>query len=261
MSPEADLAFAQHLADVAREVTMAAFGQRLAVSRKYDNTIVTEIDAAAENAIRAVIAEHRPDDGVLGEEGGLAAGASGRVWVIDPIDGTLMFAEGIPMWTTLVALKDETGTLVGVADAPAITERCWATRGGGAWLQAGSADPRQIHVSDVASFADSFVLHASVEEFTSTGHLDALLRLTTSTRGSRGLADAWAHTVVARGSAEAIIEAMECHEWDWAATALILTEAGGEMTHWDGGDPTPGCRLIATNGLITNDVFAAIRPR
>ena len=128
-----DLALALHLVDVAAAVTLPAFGRRLDVKLKADATVVTEVDAAAERAVRAALREHRPDDGVLGEEEGLDPGTSGRVWVVDPIDGTRMYAEGIPLWTTLVALRDASGTLVGVADAPASALRLQAARGAGAW--------------------------------------------------------------------------------------------------------------------------------
>ena len=228
---------------------MTAFGRRMSVVRKADSTPVTELDGAAESAIRAAVREHRPDDGVLGEEQGLVAGASGRVWVVDPIDGTRMFAEGIPLWTTLIGLRDESGVFVAVADAPAIGERASARRGEGAWMGG-----RRLQVSDVDSLGDSFVLHSSVEEFVAAGTLDRLGRLVSAARGSRGISDAWAHLLVARGAAEAMLEATECHEWDWAASGLIVTEAGGRVGTLDGSDPTPGCRLLVTNGRVDDQV-------
>ena len=254
--PQDDLAFAEHLADLAAAVTLPAFGGRLSVARKADDTVVTEVDGAAERAIRAAVAEHRPDDGVLGEEEGLTAGRSGRVWVVDPIDGTRNFAEGIAMWTTLIGLRDGAGVTVAVADAPAMGERVTAVRGAGAW-SAGS----RLRVSTVEDLADAFVLHASLEEFVAEGTLDALVRLVTSSRGSRGTADAWGHLLVARGSAEVLVEASPCFEWDWAATSLILAEAGGALTQVPGGAPTPGCRLLATNGLVDGAVRAALASR
>ncbi|MFN8158358.1 MAG: inositol monophosphatase family protein [Candidatus Nanopelagicales bacterium] len=246
-----DLALALHLADVAAAVTLPAFGRRLDVALKADDTVVTEVDAAAERAVREALREHRPDDGVLGEEEGLVEGSSGRVWVLDPIDGTRMYAEGIPLWTTLVALRDSTGVLVGVADAPASALRQHAARGAGAW-EVG----RRLAVSPVDRLADSFVLHASVEEFAGLGETSSLERLVTASRGSRGMGDAWAHLMVARGSAEALVEAAPCYEWDWAATSLILDEAGGRTSALDAAAPYAGCRLLATNGRIDDELRA-----
>jgi histidinol-phosphatase len=236
-------------------VTLPAFGRRLDVSLKADATVVTEVDAAAERAVRAALREHRPDDGVLGEEEGLDPGTSGRVWVVDPIDGTRMYAEGIPLWTTLVALRDATGAVVGVADAPASALRLHAARGGGAW-EVG----RRLAVSPVDRLDDAFVLHASVEEFAALGETAALERLVTRARGSRGMADAWAHLMVARGSAEALVEAAPCYEWDWAATSVILDEAGGRVSALDAAEPYAGCRLLVTNARIDDELRSVYSP-
>ena len=249
-----DLALALHLADVAAEVTMASFGSRLPVTHKDDSTPVTEIDQATERAIRRAVAEHRPNDGVLGEEEGLREGTSGRVWVIDPIDGTRMYAEGIPLWTTLIGLRDDTGVTVSVADAAAIGERIHATRGGGAWL-----GDRHLAVSTIGTLRESFVVHSSVEEYVRTGQVEQLTRFVSTSRGSRGLSDAWGHLLVARGSAEAMVEATACYEWDWAATSLIVEEAGGVVSAVDALMPSPGCRLLVTNGLVDAEVREALR--
>ncbi|MDH4160916.1 MAG: histidinol phosphatase, partial [Actinomycetota bacterium] len=107
---------------------MAAFGGRHFVDLKSDATPVTEVDHATERAIRDLIAKERPGDGVLGEELGSDPGDSGRVWVVDPIDGTKMFAEGIPLWSTLIALREGDEVVVAVADAPALGERFRAVR-------------------------------------------------------------------------------------------------------------------------------------
>jgi histidinol-phosphatase len=248
-----DLAFAEHLADVAADVTMPSFGARHQPDRKDDDTVVTAIDRAAEHAIRAAVREQFPRDGVRGEEEGLDPGTSGRVWVIDPIDGTRMYVEGIPTWTTLIGLRDDSGTLVGVADAPALGERATAARGGGAWL-----DGRQLQVSTIDRLEDAFVLHASIEEFAAVGQLDALVRLATSARGSRGIAEAWAHLLIARGAAEVLLEVVAGFEWDWCATALILAEAGGSISAAEGGAPYDGCQMLVTNGLLDDAVRSVL---
>lgn len=250
-----DLALALHFADVAASVTLPAFGGRLDVDLKADRTVVTALDAAAERAVREAVREHRPDDGVLGEEQGLDPGGSGRTWVLDPIDGTRMYAEGIPLWTTLVALRDPTGLVVGVADAPASGLRQHARRGGGAW-----EGGRRLVVSTVGRLADAFVLHASVEEFAALGETAVLERLVTSARGSRGMADAWAHLMVARGSADVLLEAAPCYEWDWAATSVILEEAGGRVSALDADAPYPGCRLLVTNARLDPELRATLTP-
>jgi histidinol-phosphatase len=254
-----DLALALELADAAAAVTLAAFGGRQQVQLKADATPVTEVDAAAELAIRQLLAERRPADGVRGEEGGDSPGTSGRVWVVDPIDGTRMFAEGVPLWTTLIALRvgDQVGgpVLVGVADAPALGERYHAARGAGAWCNG-----RAIGVSAVDRLDESFVLHAALEEFgrPAGSGVEALHRVVGGARASRGIGDGWAHLLVARGAAEALVEQGPCFEWDWAATSVIVEEAGGQVTRLEGGPPVDGGHLLVTNGHVDAEVRAAL---
>ncbi len=254
-----DLAFATRLADAAAKVTMAAFGGRQDVRLKADATPVTEVDAAAEDVVRRLIAAHRPTDGVRGEEGGETPGSSGRVWVVDPIDGTRMFAEGVPLWTTLIGLRvgDQVSgeVVLGVADAPALGERYHAVRGSGAWCNG-----RRIHVSTIGSLDQAFVLHAALEEFgrpAGTG-VAALHGVVGGARASRGIGDSWAQLLVARGAAEALVEQGPCFEWDWAASSIIVEEAGGRVSRLEGGRPADGGHLLVSNGLLDGQIRAAM---
>jgi histidinol-phosphatase len=254
-----DLELAVELADLARELTMTAFGGRQEVALKADATPVTEVDRAVELAIRQMLLARRPDDGVRGEEADDVPGTSGRVWVVDPIDGTRMFAEGIPLWTTLIGLRvgDVGGPVaVGVADAPALAERYHAVKGRGAFCNG-----RPVVVSDVGRLEQSLVLHAPIEEFErphGTG-LDALHALSDRARTTRGIGDAWAHLLIARGAAEALVEQGPCFEWDWAATSVIVTEAGGHVSDLDGGAPYDGGHLLVSNGRVDDDIRTALR--
>jgi histidinol-phosphatase len=243
-----DLQLALYLADVAALTTRKRFGGRHDVRMKTDDTPVTEVDAAVEQQLREIIANERAGDGVHGEEGGLDSGTTGRVWVIDPIDGTKLFAEGVPLWSTLIGLRDHDEVVLGVADAPAMHERFHAVRGEGAWWNG-----ERVRVSDVDRVDQSFVLHAGLDDFTRED-LPGLLRLVQAARGSRGISDAWAHLLVARGAAEALVEPAACHEWDWTATGLIVSEAGGRVTSITGGPPAAGQGLLVTNGRVDDDV-------
>lgn len=248
-----DLAFAHHLADLAAQVTLSSFGRRLPVELKPDATPVTAADAEAERVIRAAITTAFPQDGVLGEEGGLDPGSSGRIWVVDPIDGTRMFAEGIPLWTTLIGLKVDDQVVTAVADAPAVGERYHASKGAGAYL-----NDQPIQASTTSSLSGALVLHAPVEEFARGTGVDALLNLARRARGTRGIGDAWAHLLVARGAADALVEQGPCFEWDWAATSLIVEEAGGSLRELSGGAPVPGCHLLVSNGQLDAELRGAL---
>lgn len=251
----ADLELALELADAAAAVTMAAFGGRHFVDLKSDATPVTEIDHAVERRIRLLVAERRPGDGVLGEEFGLDPGTTGRLWVVDPIDGTKMFAEGIPLWSTLIGLRHDARTTVAVADAPALGERFHAVLGGGAWF---GGD--QVEVSAVSTLEESLVLHAPLEEFGREGGIgvENLLRVARRARGTRGISDGWAQLLVARGAAEALVEQGPCHPWDWVASGLVVAEAGGTLARLEGGPPTPGCHMLVANGRVDAEVRTAL---
>ena len=156
-----DLAFAHRLADAADAVTLAGFGGAFTVSTKSDDTPVTEIDRAAERAVRDLIAAHRPSDAVHGEEHA-DTGDSGRRWIIDPIDGTKNFIRGVPVWASLISLSIEDRVEVAVVSAPSLSRRWWAQRGYGAqmrWTDLGGAHEKDLRVSTVTDIA-----HASLSQ-------------------------------------------------------------------------------------------------
>ncbi len=150
-----DLALALELADTADRISLSRFrAGDLEVETKPDLTPVTEADRAVEEALRIRLGKERPDDAVVGEEFGGQREAEGaaRRWIIDPIDGTKNYLRGIPIFAGLVALQEDGRITVGVASAPALGRRWWATRGGGSF-----ADGRSIRVSRVNRIQDAQV--------------------------------------------------------------------------------------------------------
>ena len=124
-----DIALAHALADAAGAVIRPYFRAGFAVETKDDASPVTAADRAAEAAIRAQLAEHRPDDGVIGEEYGDDRGDAARVWVLDPIDGTRGFVAGRPLFGTLIALMEAGEPVLGVIDQCIIGDRWVGARG------------------------------------------------------------------------------------------------------------------------------------
>jgi histidinol-phosphatase len=248
-----DLALACALADAAAAVTLERFGDRLPTERKPDDTPVTEVDRSAERAMRNVLAERAPHDGVLGEEHGLTQGANGRRWILDPVDGTKLYAEGIPLWTTLIALEVDGEPVVGVADAPALGARYRAVSGGGAWR-----GDRRLSVSSVSALGDSLLAHSPIDEWLRAGEADRLLNLAGRARATRGVSDAWTHLLIAQGSVDVLLEHEPCYAWDWSATRVIVEEAGGRLTALDGSAPSAGSDLLVSNGRVHDEVVAAL---
>ena len=145
----------------------------------------------------------------------------------------------MPLWTTAIALAVDGCPVLGIVDAPMIRRRYAACRGRGARV---NDDP--ISVSAVDELGDAFVLHSSMEEWIGGGVLDRLVRVAERSRRTRGLSDSWGHMLVAEGLAEALVEHEPCGEWDWAASVVIVEEAGGRITTLDGSPPRHGSDLL-----------------
>ncbi len=241
-----DLSLAFELADLADSITLDRYrAGDLLVETKPDLTPVTEADRAVEQAIRSRLLELRPDDAVVGEEfGGSAASASGRRWIIDPIDGTKSYMRGMPTWATLIALTAAEEVSLGVVAAPALGHRWWAERGAGAF-----ADGRPIHVSNISRLEDAVLTWSGIEDWDAIGRIEAIVELGRRCWRSRGVGDAWQYMLVAEGAAEIALDP-EVSVWDVAPMQVIIEEAGGRFTDL-GGVPRPdGGDGIATNGLV-----------
>ena len=250
-----ELAFAHAHADAAAAITMRPRGGRVEVRHKEDATPVTDVDVEVERALRREVEGRFPSDAFLGEEGG-RSGTGRRRWVVDPIDGTRNFVDDIQLWATLIALEVDGSAVVAVVDAPALDERYEAVRDGGARLNG-----RPISVSDVATLDRSFVLHSGMEEWMHGPRWDRFARLVATSQRSRGLSDFWGHVLVARGSADVVLEHEPCGVWDWAALRLIVEEAGGLMTTLEGAEPSHLCSLVSSNGRIHDEVLATLDGR
>jgi histidinol-phosphatase len=256
---DADLALALELADEADRITMARFRARdLRVETKADLTPVTEADRAVEAMLRERLARARPADTVLGEEGGLSGpgpgGGAGRRWVVDPIDGTKGYARGIPVWATLVALDDGGAPTVGVVSAPALGSRWWAARGEGAWRDGGS-----VSVSRVSELHDAHLAYDSVRSFEEIGLGERFLALARRCARSRGFGDFWSHVLVADGSIDVAVEVGGLAVWDLAPLRVLVEEAGGRFTDLGGAARADGGEAVSTNGLLHDEVLAALR--
>ncbi len=262
MSLSDDLSLALALADAADRISMDRFqAADLRVESKPDLTPVSDADTAVERRIREILAVERPGDQIIGEEFGSSADAAlgaGRRWVIDPIDGTKNYVRGVPIWATLIGLFDGDEVIVGVASAPALARRWWASTGNGAFAQFGSHQPRRCRVSGVGRLDDASLAFSSLSGWESAGLLDPFIDLTRSCWRVRGYGDFYSYMLVAEGAVDIAAEP-ELNVWDLAALIPIVTEAGGAFTGLDGRTPsTTAGSAVATNGLLHEAVVAAL---
>jgi myo-inositol-1(or 4)-monophosphatase len=188
--------------------------------------LVSDADRDAENLLVRMVEAERPDDGILGEEGGGKTSESGLRWILDPLDGTVNFLFGIPVWCVSVAVEDRDGTLAGVVHDPTRAETFTALRGGGAQLNG-----EGIEVSDQSELATALIGTGFAYDLHARGVQASLLsRVLPRVRDIRRAGSAaldLCSVACARldGFYEASMEA-----WDKAAGALLVTEAGGRIS-------------------------------
>lgn len=219
--------------------------------------VVTQMDTASERAIVAHLLAARPADAILGEEAGQRPGTSGMQWVIDPLDGTVNYLYGLPLWAVSVAVRDRSGVLAGAVAVPALGSTFMAERGGGAWRLTGERrerlSVRACHSSDLALVATGFGYRP--ERRAAQG--SALARLVSSIRdvrrcGAAALDLCW----LAAGHYDAYFE-RGLQPWDYAAGVLIAREAGAVVTGALGADPD-GDFLLGAVPAIHADLHALL---
>ncbi|MEM7694786.1 MAG: inositol monophosphatase family protein [Pseudomonadota bacterium] len=235
---ENDLALAHALADAAADAIRPHFRTLTSVDNKQASGFdpVTVADRAAEFAIRAVLAEHRPDDGILGEEFDDKPAKNGRTWVLDPIDGTRAFICGLHSWGTLIALIDETGPRVGLMAQPIVGERFYAARGGPAEVRTPSGT-LPLKTRPCAALSDAIVA------CTGFSHLDAplvarLAELEPKVRLIRLGTDCYGHALLAAGHIDVVVEA-GLKPFDVAPFPTMIEMAGGRVFDRRGADIGP----------------------
>jgi histidinol-phosphatase len=250
------------LADAADAITLSRYpALDLTVTTKPDNTPVTDSDQSAEDAIRALLHAHRPDDGIVGEEFGDEGTEKNRYWVIDPIDGTKNFLRGVPTWATLIGLmeKQADGTervVVGVVSAPALFRRWYAFEGGGAFVIVNNEVPKKITVSAVSNIEDASISHS---DFIGWGQrLEPFRTLMEKAWRTRAHGDFWSHMLVAEGAVDIAAEP-SLALWDMAALDIIVREAGGRFTNIDGVDGSLGGSGLSTNAALHDYVVSALK--
>lgn len=255
-----DLAVAQVLAAEADLIAIDRYrAQDLDVQLKPDRTQVTDGDTRVERMIRAHLADARPDDAILGEEGG-TTGSSSRTWIVDPIDGTSNFVRGVPIWGSLIALAIDGVPEVGVVSAPALGLRWWAATGHGAWRQERGGEPQRIRVSGIADLADATLVYNSLKGWDDAGRLDQLVAFSRAVGRTRAFGDLWSYMLLAEGAVDVVGE-FDLKPWDIAALAPIVREAGGTVTDADGAEAIDTGSVLATNGILHAEALARIAAR
>ncbi|HEY6057753.1 MAG TPA: inositol monophosphatase family protein [Candidatus Limnocylindrales bacterium] len=244
-----DLAFAIEIAERAGRLLMERYERVGQISRKSPKDVVTEVDHLSEELIIAAIRERDPDDAVLAEESGehhgraaAATSGRGRVWVLDPLDGTVNYANGLPIFCVSVALVVEGLPAVGVVHDPTRAETLAATADGAPTLNG-----RPIRASVKTDLADCVVSLAigGRRAPTRVRAIRKAIRVSRS-MGSSALALAY----VGNGRFDAMIQSGGLSAWDIAAAGLIAERAGALLTAMDGGPWFDLARKPRSAGIV-----------
>jgi myo-inositol-1(or 4)-monophosphatase len=252
------LAVGVEAALAAGQIQRQFFRKDFDIQKKGVIDLVTEADLAVEQDIRARLARHFPTHTVLGEEAAQSApdGASPFRWIVDPIDGTTNFAHGLALFCVSIALEIEGRVDVGVIYEPIGDELFTAERGEGARVNG-----RRMHVTSEASLIDSLVVTGFPPQSSSLRQtqLAAFAAFLARARAVRRLGSAALDLAfVAAGRFDGFWE-HSLHAWDVAAGGIIVAEAGGLVTGFDGSpfDPFAG-QIVASNGALHPEMLAVL---
>ncbi|MCX7780509.1 MAG: inositol monophosphatase [Negativicutes bacterium] len=251
----AALEVAKDAALAAGKLQLAHLGkENLAIDTKStDIDLVTEVDKKSEELILAHIRRHFPGHGVLAEESGRSAAQSEYVWVVDPLDGTTNYAQGLPIFAVSVALTCRGETVLGAVNCPVTGELFTAVRGQGAFL-----NDRKIHVANKTKLAQSvlatgFPYDVAIHPLNNLSYFNALIF---KARAIRRLgAAAYDLACVAAGKFDGFWE-MALSPWDVAAGALLVEEAGGTVILFRS---DRGVSLIAGNPVLCEAIYREIQ--
>lgn len=225
-APSEYAAFAHHLADEARAITLAHFRRPLHTQWKSDASPVTQADKETEAHLRTLIAARYPEHAILGEEFGANASRSPWQWIIDPIDGTRSFMSGHPLFATLIALYHQDTPVINLIDMPALNERFVATRDTATTCNDTPAHTRQLPLNEA-------LLYSSDPGMFTAAQYARRERLASQCALSRYGGDAYLYAMLACGWIDIVIEAdMKTH--DFMPLVLIVEQAGGIISDWQG---------------------------
>ncbi|MCC7535553.1 MAG: hypothetical protein HUU20_06465 [Pirellulales bacterium] len=236
----------------AGEEALSLFRAGVLIEKKPDRSPVTNADQRVEARLRGFLARTFPDHGFLGEESGESEGKAAFRWIVDPIDGTRAFMRGLPSWSLLVGLEAEGVPVVGVSLLPALGALFVGVRGDGA-----TRDGRPLRVSSIERLEDAMIMHGGLEQFTEQGRSQMLIELGRRAYSARGFADMMGHAAVLEGKADAVVDP-RVKPWDLCAVAVLLREAGGRLTDFNGNETIYGGDALATNGRIHDELLALV---
>lgn len=257
------LEFALAAAKASSLITLDYFGKSdLDQSTKHDGTPVTIADRACESDLRDRIAAAYPEDSILGEEFPSKEGTSAYQWIIDPIDGTISFVQGVPLFGTMLACMKDAQPILGVITLPALNETVYAANGLGCWHTSpfnNNLAPVRAHASTTSQLDQALINTTSLSYF-NTPPLRALYeQLDAQALHTRGWSDCYGFVLLATGRVDAIIEPV-LSIWDFAAAIPIITESGAIWSDLAGNPNIASNQMLTANPAL-HPLLMALMPK
>ena len=241
--------FAVQLARESGELITRYFRQPdLVVDAKADSSPVTAADREAEELLRRRIRTRFPEHGIFGEEFGTERGDAEYLWVLDPIDGTISFVAGVPLFGTLIGLMYGGRPILGVIHQPITKELLVGTASGT------TLNGRPVRVSETNSLEAATLLTTDpglIERYKS---LDRFEVLRSRTGRYRGWGDCYGYLLVATARADIMIDPI-MNPWDLIPLVPVIQGAGGVITTWEGNDPVHGNSAVASTPALHRQVL------
>lgn len=233
------------------KVGLKYFAKNLHYKIKSDNSPVTKADVESEEVIKKYILSYFPNDKFIGEESGGSLNQK-EFWLVDPLDSTYNFIRQIPFWSVYIAFVKNKEVVIGVSFIPLLDELLFAEKDKGAFKN----NNQKIHVSKISEVKNSYFNHSTL--YKTVDKLPGFINLGRKAFKMRGFGDNLGFHLVATGKTEGMIDA-DNEPWDIAAIKLIIEEAGGKLTNFNGEDWTfKNHDIIATNGLVHDEVLRII---
>jgi len=254
LAMEEFLELAETLADQSQALILDYFQKGVAVDMKADRTPVTEADREAERLMRKAIEARFPEHGILGEELGTTHPDAPYQWVLDPIDGTLSFISGVPLFGTLIALKKDGKPILGILNLPVLGERLIGMKD-----RVNTWNGQEVHVSQTSSLEEASLCVTDMRHVNQHQNGSAFATLAEKVYLSRTWGDCFMYGLLARGKIDIAVDAI-MNPWDIQALIPIIEGAGGIITDYQGNAPENGNSMIAANPALHAKVISWLNP-
>lgn len=255
------LDLACQMAREAGELLVQSFMQPMSVHKKQSDGVmkcpeyVTNMDVKIETHIIRRIRERYPAHSILSEETGSISGSSNYTWIVDPLDGTFHYFRSLPSFSTSIALKERDRVILGVVYNPCLDELFWTQKGQGAFL-----GNYVLHVSETKTLDEALIASSAFASYSKAKQQSVLMQLLSAPATIRILGvPALDLCYVAASRFDARITAYT-EPWDHSAGCLMIEEAGGVVTDWEGHPwTTESRRLVASNGRIHRELLTLVK--